>query len=221
MAVLEFAALAAMCAPNIHETTLSAVVSHESRANIYAINVNGDYVLPKQPDNLKDAVETVNRLLDEGYNLDAGLGQINSANYEWLGLDVPDLFDPCKNLTAAATVLTDCYSRALNKFSEGQEALQAALSCYNTGSFSRGFKNGYVAKVASNVGVSIPALEPIAEGDGRQPVQLQANRSAKRVPRQAGNDEPGREKSADVFGASSSDAFATSDHLKKLQQDAL
>lgn len=220
MAVLEFAALAAMCAPNVHETTLAAVVSHESRANIYAINVNGDYVLPKQPDNIKDAIEKVNRLLDEGYNLDAGLGQINSANYEWLGLDVPDLFDPCKNLTASATVLTDCYSRAINKFSEGQEALQAALSCYNTGSFSRGFKNGYVAKVASNVGVSIPALEPIAESNGREPLKLQVNRSVKRVPRKSRSDELVSKKSEDVFGVSSSDAFITSDHLEKLQQDA-
>lgn len=222
MAVLEFAALAAMCAPNVDVTTLSAVVTHESRANIYAIGVNGEYTLPRQPQTLDEAVKEASWLLNNGYNFDAGLGQINSANFEWLGLEVPDLFDPCKNLEAAATVLTDCYSRASDRFGEGQEALQAALSCYNTGNFSRGFQNGYVQKVAANVGVTIPALEPIMDGEGRPPVQLQASRRSERDTRpvRSVRQEQSREKSGDVFGGSGGDAFATSEHLEELQQEA-
>lgn len=222
MEVFEFAALAAMCAPNVDTTTLSAVVTHESQANIYAIGVNGDYTLPRQPQTLYEAVKEASWLFDNGYSFDAGLGQINSANFEWLGLEIPDLFDSCKNLEAAATILTDCYSRASDRFGEGQDALQAALSCYNTGNFSRGFQNGYVQKVAANVGVTVPALEPITEGEGRPPVQLQPIRSGERASRpvRPARQEQRRDHSGDIFGASSGDAFATSDHLEASQQEA-
>lgn len=212
MAVIEFVALAAMCAPNVDVTTLSAVVHQESRANVYAIGVNSDYTLPRQPQNLDEAIEMAQWLLDNGYNFDAGLGQINSANFEWLGMNIPDLFDPCKNLRGAATVLTDCYSRASERVGEGQEAIRAALSCYNTGNFSKGFRNGYVQKVAANVGVAIPALEPMKEREGRHPVQLQASRRGSRLVRPGSQDKP-REGLTDAFGASDGDAFVTSDHL--------
>lgn len=173
MALVEFAVLAAMCAPNIHPTTLSAVVTHESRGNPYAIGINGGHKLPRQPRTLDEAVATADQLLRDGYNFDAGLGQINSKNFDWLGLSTRDLFDPCKNLKAAQTVLADCYSRAVPRYGEGQAALQAALSCYNTGNFARGFSNGYVMKVAANVGVTVPALAPI-QGNAHQPVQVRA-----------------------------------------------
>ena len=40
-----------------------------------------------------------------------------------------------------------------------QTALRVALSMYNTGSKTRGFRNGYVAKVIGNAGIaSSPAL---------------------------------------------------------------
>jgi type IV secretion system protein VirB1 len=45
----------------------------------------------------------------------------------------------------------------VGEFGEGQKALLAALSAYNTGEFARGFENGYVGRV---VGISNIALPP-------------------------------------------------------------
>jgi type IV secretion system protein VirB1 len=56
------------------------------------------------------------------------------------------MLDPCENLAAGALVLTDFFLSAAPRYSAPQAALQAALSAYNTGSFRRGFENGYVAR---------------------------------------------------------------------------
>ena len=45
------------------------------------------------------------------------------------------------------------YARAVARFGEGQTALLAAISAYNTGDRQRGFANGYVARVTG-----IPAM---------------------------------------------------------------
>jgi hypothetical protein len=41
---------------------------------------------------------------------DAGLTQVNSANFGWLGLTLQDALDPCKNLAAGAKVLLAKYN---------------------------------------------------------------------------------------------------------------
>jgi type IV secretion system protein VirB1 len=158
----ELAALALTCAPNIHPITLDALIRHESSARQYAIGVNGKgKVLPQQPKNLQDASQAAEDLIAQGIDIDAGLGQINVRNWAWLGLDSTTVFDPCRNLAAAQTVLADCYSRALRGHRREQQALRAALSCYNTGNFSRGFTNGYVDKVLAQAGIQVPALKPV------------------------------------------------------------
>ena len=53
-------------------------------------------------------------------------------------------------------ILTADYAEAARSRGDGQPALQAALSAYNTGSFYRGFANGYVARYYGPGGV--PAL---------------------------------------------------------------
>ncbi|MCZ2328774.1 lytic transglycosylase domain-containing protein [Bartonella sp. F02] len=163
MALSDFIMLAATCAPAVHPTTISAIITQESQGNIYAIGVNGNYKLPRQPSTLEEAVTMAQQLKNAGYNFDVGLGQINIKNLEWLKMSLSDLFDPCKNLKALQAVLVDCYKRALSTHSAGQAALRAALSCYNTGNFKRGLANGYVQKVSSHVDVNIPALVPVDE----------------------------------------------------------
>jgi hypothetical protein len=107
-----------------------------------------------------EAVVTAKWLIAHGYNIDMGLGQINSINLAKLTLSVEDVFDPCKNLAAAAVLLRSNYQSASRKVPGGQAALHAALSAYNTGSFSRGFTNGYVQKVIRNA--SADAVKPIS-----------------------------------------------------------
>jgi type IV secretion system protein VirB1 len=157
----ELTLLAATCAPNIHERTLSALVRHESTSQVYAIGINKGKRLAKQPTNYEQAAEIANDLIKRGIDFDAGLGQINVRNWAWLGLTTETVFDPCTNLQAAQTVLTDCYRRALQQTADEQRALRSALSCYNTGNFERGFSNGYVGKVLAQAGVKVPAIKAI------------------------------------------------------------
>ncbi len=161
----ELASLALACAPNINPVTLQALIRHESGIQPYAIGVNRKgHGLAQQPRTLDEAQRAARNLIDQGIDFDAGLGQINVRNWAWLGLDSTTVFDPCKNLAAAQTVLADCYARALRSHHREQQALRAALSCYNTGNFSRGFANGYVGKVLAQAGIQVPALKPVIPG---------------------------------------------------------
>lgn len=140
-------ALAQQCAPTVAYQTIQAVVQHESGAKPFAIGINGGARITRQPLNKEEAVATANTLLGMGLSIDMGLGQINSNNLRPLGLTVEQVFDPCTNLRAAETILRGCYDPAAKRHGHGQVALQAALSCYNTGNTSAGLANGYVWKV--------------------------------------------------------------------------
>lgn len=155
----EMAVLVMTCAANVHPTTMDALVKHESQRHPYAIGVNSGDRLSQQPSTREEAIALAKTLMSKGIDFDAGLGQINVRNWEWLELNAETVFDPCANLKAAQTVLTDCYSRAIQRMPDEQKALQAALSCYNTGHFERGFRNGYVGKVLAQAGIKIPALQ--------------------------------------------------------------
>ncbi|CAM5219945.1 hypothetical protein CDEF62S_00528 [Castellaniella defragrans] len=160
--IAELATLALACAPNINPVTLEALINHESDARQYAIGVNRKgHALPSQPQDLEAARKAAENLITQGIDFDAGLGQINVRNWAWLGLSSTTVFDPCRNLAAAQTVLSDCYARALDSHRSQQQALRAALSCYNTGNFRRGFANGYVGKVLTQAGIKVPALKPM------------------------------------------------------------
>lgn len=147
---MDFNTLAAECAPWVAPSTLAAIVRTESGFKPLAIGVNGGARLARQPSGIEEAVATAKWLIANGYNIDLGLGQINSANLSKTGLSVEAAFDPCRNLAAAAAILQWNYKSASRQAPSEQSALQAALSAYNTGSFSRGFSNGYVQKVIGN-----------------------------------------------------------------------
>jgi type IV secretion system protein VirB1 len=153
-----FVDMAHNCAPSVAIGTMAAIVKTESRFNPIAINVNvkkGD-ARPKFPASKtpEEATRTAKWLLSNGYNIDMGLGQINSANLNRLGVSVDDMFNPCLNINAAATILKGNYRSYLKDASSEQEALYAAISGYNTGSPTKGFKNGYVKAVISNSNVA-------------------------------------------------------------------
>lgn len=151
---MDFLALAQQCAPGVHPTTLQAVVRTESGFNPYAIGVVGGR-LARQPRNEAEAIATAIALERTGWNYSVGLGQINRSNLPRYGLDLPTAFDPCANLRVGAAILTDCYTRARSRMPSSQNAVHAALSCYYSGNFQRGFladANGtsYVQRVAGN-----------------------------------------------------------------------
>lgn len=153
-------ALAAQCAPNVAPQTVMAIVQTESHGRPFALNVNGGSQPPEQA-SAASAAAIAQRYIAAGYSVDLGLGQINSRNMRWLGLTWETVFDPCTNVAALGRVITQNYSAA-TAGRDPQTALRVALSLYNTGSSSRGFRNGYVAKVVSNAGMAdaLRAQEP-------------------------------------------------------------
>jgi len=153
----EFDFLAKQCAPSVHPDTLAAIVNTESAFRPLAININGSQQLPRQPEHMAEAIATAEYLSANGYNFDVGLGQINSANVAAFGMTWANVFEPCTNLGAAARVLTDCFVRASNSEADQQSALRMALSCYNTGHFTHGDQNGYVARIERAAHL-VPAL---------------------------------------------------------------
>jgi len=146
---MDFYDLAQQCAPWVQPQLLAQMVYHESRFKPFAIGINGKNRLSRQPANYGEAVVTAKWLIANGYNVDLGLGQINHRNLNKTGLSVEDVFVPCKNLRASGSILLWNYQAAIKKYNDPQTSVIAAMSAYNTGSFTRGISNGYVQKVLS------------------------------------------------------------------------
>ena len=129
--VAVFAQLASACAPGVAVETLSAIARTESGFDPFSFldNTTGRSYRPQDQ---AEALRLAQPLLAAGHSIDAGLMGINVTNWKWLELTVETAFDPCQNIRAGATVLT-------------------AFSRYNTGSPTRGFRNGYVQKVVANM----------------------------------------------------------------------
>jgi type IV secretion system protein VirB1 len=169
----DFAMLARECAPTVHLTTLQAVVKTESAFNPYAIGVVGGRLV-RQPRNRDEAVATARALEMAGWNYSLGLAQVNRANLRAYGLTPETVFDACMNLRAGSAILADCYARASVSGRVPQDAVRAALSCYYSGNFTRGFKpdssgSSYVQRVAANVansdvsGVTVPPIAVVPD----------------------------------------------------------
>lgn len=143
--MIDFVVLAQQCAPQVDVNIASAIVKSESSFNPFAIGVNRAARLKKQPTSYEEAVTVAKRLISQGRNIDVGFAQINSANFKRLNLSVEQVFDPCTNLSAMQFIFNDCRNKAKGK------DIYKAMSCYNTGNHSSGFRNGYVAKVSRNL----------------------------------------------------------------------
>lgn len=143
------------------------VVRVESSFNPYAIGVVGAR-LARQPRSLDEAVATASRLERDGYNFSLGLAQVNRHNLAAQGLSsYQEAFAACPNLAAGSRILADCHARAGGDWDK-------AFSCYYSGNFVRGFRDGYVQKVrrsmaaagAELVGTLMAAI-PFASGPAR------------------------------------------------------
>ena len=158
------------CGQTVEPSTLRAIMRVESGGYAYAINVNGVAVQPPQPRSAAEATATAARFIKRGYSVDLGLMQVNSRNLASLGYTIAQMFDPCTNIRAGASILTADYLSAITTRPDPQTALRAALSAYNTGSFERGFFNGYVAKYYGPNAGSAGAL-PIITASAYRPAR--------------------------------------------------
>lgn len=143
------------CAPNVSPQTIAAIIQVESGGNQFALGVNGPIQKRPRPKNAAEAARLARFYIEKGYSVDLGLMQINSRNLRGLGYTVEEILEPCNNLKAGSRILSRGYAGAVKRYGEGQEALRAALSAYNTGNYEHGFKNGYVAKYYRGKGISV------------------------------------------------------------------
>ena len=145
--MLEYALLAACLEHGVNHDILRAIARQESAGKENAFYINRWNQGQFKDLSLDDAVMVAERMVEEGYTVDVGLMGINSRNIERFGLSIREAFDPCTNVNLGETILYENIKHAESKGEIGDAALQSALSMYNTGSLTRGFKNGYVGKV--------------------------------------------------------------------------
>lgn len=94
----------------------------------YSLN-RSKWVVNIQPNTLKRAKEITKILVEGGFSVDVGLGQLNSINYKLEEIDY--IFDPIYNLRKCAEILRGCYNAKNGN-------LQKAIECYNYGTRERG-----------------------------------------------------------------------------------
>lgn len=136
------------CSPGVATQTMAGLIQRESGWQEYAI---GDNTARRSyfPANYYEAVSIVVRLRAQGHSLDVGLAQINSdANWAAYGLTPYNVFDPCRNVSVGAQILSNNYREALRYYAPGDDALSHALSEYNSGQFTASM--GYAAGVMDN-----------------------------------------------------------------------
>lgn len=166
---MDIASLFTACSIIISQPLLEAIVSTESRGNPYTVNINSDNFGQKsyQFENKSDAVIFSKDLIQQGYSLDLGLGQINSKNLKGLQLSVEEVFDPCTNLSALQSIFLRGYDKEVDQRLTREQKEIAALSRYNTGHPTRGIENGYVYNVLAAKLIKIN-LAPILENFASQ-----------------------------------------------------
>ncbi|MDY0969106.1 lytic transglycosylase domain-containing protein [Sphingomonas sp. CFBP9021] len=174
-AVAAITVLAQQCAAEVATEAVVPLVVTESGGDDLSINVNhGPRV---RAGSVAEGAALVRRYMAQGYTVDVGLAQINSANFARLGVSVEQALDPCTNLRLASTLLQEGYGLARRHYT-GLDAISATYSLYNTGTLTRGFRNGYVGRVwsaASGMG-TIQAPPPIP---GARPVAVAATSADK------------------------------------------
>lgn len=147
-----------LACPNlaVSREVMQHVVQVESGANPFAIGVvNGQLV--RQPKSMDEALATVQMLENKGYNFSVGIAQVNRSNLGRYGLDsYRKAFTVCDNLTAGAQILSRCYTSAGSDWGK-------AFSCYYSGNFTTGFRDGYVQKVYASIAREAAKKEPVVE----------------------------------------------------------
>jgi type IV secretion system protein VirB1 len=170
--------MAARCENSVAPQTLLAVAKVESNLGLFPIHDNTtgrSYNPPSQ----SEALEIAQDLTSLNHSIDLGIMQINNANLRAFRMRVEDAFNPCRSMDAAATILSLDYEGG-DDVAEQQKALRAALSAYNTGNDSDGFRNGYVHRVEVAAREIVPAIEtgvggPAEHSPARLPAQAQSD----------------------------------------------
>lgn len=172
--MLNLALLILQCATPVTQVKMPAIIKTESQNNPLAIGLNKGYKLKFQPKDTEQAQNWVEYLEKNDYNFDVGLSQVNIKNIKKYGYTAKDLLDPCVNITVGSDILAANYKNAMNSSKSSTDAWQKAISAYNTGNFTSGVQNGYVAKVIAN-------SQKLALNDKDLPPIISTGQSAKKI----------------------------------------
>ena len=127
----------------------------------------GTLRLKRQPATQREALEWLDYFERRGIFVDLGLMQVSTAEAQRRRLPVESLLDPCFNLRAGWQILDSAYQLEVKTYGPGQEALQHAISRYNTGDTQHGIDNGYLARVIGALRQP-PATASPARGENRR-----------------------------------------------------
>ncbi len=142
------------CQIDVPASVMQHVVKVESSFNPFAIGVVRGR-LARQPRTLEEAVATAKMLEDKGFNFSLGLAQVNRYNLKKYGIDsYAQAFEKCTNLKAGSRILLACNQRAGGHWGK-------SFSCYYSGNFTTGYRQGYVQKIERSMFAQSP---PTAEG---------------------------------------------------------
>jgi type IV secretion system protein VirB1 len=177
---LDIPALQSHCLPGVPLTTLSAIIRAESGGNPNAMQIDfprallkqwhlpeGTLRLSRQPDTASEALEWLGYFERRNISVDLGLMQVSTAEAHRRGLPAESLLDLCFNLRAGWQILDSAYQLETKTYGPGQEALQHAISRYNTGDTQRGIDNGYLARIMAALKQG-PAKTSMTRGEGRR-----------------------------------------------------
>src|SRR5215475_2899053 len=152
--------LQSTCLPTAPLSTLRAVVQVESGGNPNAMQIDfpkgllkrwrlseGTLRLKRQPINEREALDWLAYFQSYDIFVDLGLMQVSTAEAKRRGISPESLLEPCTNLRVGWQILEDAYQIEKKTYGPGQEALQHAISRYNTGDPQQGITNGYLARV--------------------------------------------------------------------------
>lgn len=177
---LDIAALQSRCLPSAPLSTLTAIIRVESGGNPNAMQIDfpstllkrwqlpkGTLRIERQPATQREALGWLKYFERRNISVDLGLMQISTAEAHRRGLPPESLLDPCFNLRAGWHILDSAYQLETKTYGPGQEALQHAISRYNTGDTQRGIDNGYLARIMAALKQS-PATTSMTKGEDRR-----------------------------------------------------
>jgi type IV secretion system protein VirB1 len=164
--------LESTCLPTAPLITLRAVIQVESSGNPNAMQIDfpkallkrwnlpeGTLRLKRQPTNQREALDWLAYFQSYDIFVDLGLMQVSTAEAKRRGIPPASLLEPCTNLQVGWQILEDDYRIEQRTYGPGQEALQHAISRYNTGDTQQGIANGYLGRVLAAVR-RLPAEPP-------------------------------------------------------------
>ncbi len=123
------------------------IIEIESSTEPLAINVNSkEPVRVSAPKDAAEAGKIAEGYIEQGYTVDLGYMQVNSQHLAKYDMTAEAMFDPCTNIAIGSEIFMRAYRPTKQFYGDTPLALQTALSAYNTGTFHRGFVNGYVER---------------------------------------------------------------------------